>query len=84
MQYDGIIATFGEIFLKGKNRNRFIDTILRIVKRQLEEFDTIRIRRTHANLNVELNGTDPDPIIAKLSKVFGINGFSSTPIVRVT
>ncbi len=75
MQYDGIIATFGEIFLKGKNRNRFIDTILRMVKRQLEEFDTIRIRRTHANLNVELNGTDPDPVIAKLSKVFGIQRF---------
>jgi thiamine biosynthesis protein ThiI len=75
MQYDGIIATFGEVFLKGKNRGRFIDRSLRTVKVRLKEFDQLTYRKTHANLNISLNGSDPDLVIEKLSTVFGIQRY---------
>ena len=75
MQYDGIIATFGEAFLKGKNRGRFIDRSLRTVKVRLKEFDQLTYRKTHANLNISLNGSDPDLVIEKLSTVFGIQRY---------
>jgi tRNA uracil 4-sulfurtransferase len=75
MQYDGIIATFGEVFLKGKNRNRFIDRSLRTVKIRLSEFSRLSIRKTHANLNIALNGDDPEAVVAKLSTVFGIQRY---------
>jgi thiamine biosynthesis protein ThiI len=75
MQYDGIIATFGELFLKGRNRHRFIDQILRTVRRQLADFDQVTCEKTHAHLTITLHGTDPDAVLKKLGYVFGIQHF---------
>ena len=73
MQYDGIIATLGEVFLKGKNRHSFIDRILQTVRLRLNEFDKLTIKKTHTNITIILNGEDPLPIAAKLNTVFGIH-----------
>ncbi len=75
MQYDGIIATFGEVFLKGKNRHRFIDQIMRTVRRQLDGFDKVVCEKTHANLTIQLNGTPHEPVLEKVGFVFGIQRF---------
>ncbi|NQU41370.1 MAG: tRNA 4-thiouridine(8) synthase ThiI [Lentisphaerae bacterium] len=72
MQYDGIIATFGELFLKGKNRHHFIDTICRTIRHRLAAFDQLTYKKTNTNLAIALNGADPTAVIEQINKVFGI------------
>jgi len=72
MQADGLIATFGEVFLKGRNRQRFIDRIAKTAGRSLSNFPDVEIRKTHANLKILLNGQSPDPVVDALQTVFGI------------
>ncbi|MBT3194222.1 MAG: tRNA 4-thiouridine(8) synthase ThiI [Verrucomicrobia bacterium] len=75
MTYDGIIASFGEVFLKGKNRSRFIDRALRTVKGRLAGIEQLTVSKTHANLNIALNGADSEAVLDRLSTVFGIQRY---------
>lgn len=75
MQYDGIIASLGEVFLKGKNRYRFIDQIMQTARMRLANFDRLVVRKTHTHLNITLNGDDPELVVAKLNTVFGIQRY---------
>jgi len=46
VQYDSMILTFGEMALKGKNRNSFTDLLYKHVKKQLAPFPDVDIKKT--------------------------------------
>ncbi|MCP4547727.1 MAG: tRNA 4-thiouridine(8) synthase ThiI [bacterium] len=75
MKYDGIIATFGEAFLKGRNRHRFTNSILHAVKRRLAGLDRLTFVKGPANIDIELHDTDPTLVIEQLDFVFGIQSY---------
>lgn len=76
---DKIISiSFGELFLKGKNRSRFVDRARTNIKFALEGLGVQRTYMEHGKLYIEANNENFDNIIERLEKVFGISHISPT------
>ncbi|MCS7123773.1 MAG: tRNA uracil 4-sulfurtransferase ThiI [Candidatus Aenigmarchaeota archaeon] len=74
-----VIVFFGEIFLKGKNRAKFINRLENNIKNSIKSFD-FNIKKFHDRIVIESN---EDEKIAKiLSKVFGISTIYIAKVVE--
>ncbi|HEX6922634.1 MAG TPA: tRNA uracil 4-sulfurtransferase ThiI [Bacillales bacterium] len=76
MKFDHIIIRYGELSLKGKNRNQFIDRLYTNVRRKLDGFKRVKVKRSFDRMYVRLNGQSYQPVIRKLQDVFGIQALS--------
>lgn len=74
--YDHILIRYGELSLKGKNRNSFIKVLYENVKRALKNFKALEYKKEHDRMYVYLNGENPEAVAEILRKVFGISSFS--------
>ncbi|WP_019122009.1 tRNA uracil 4-sulfurtransferase ThiI [Brevibacillus massiliensis] len=78
MEYDAILIRYGELALKGRNREVFEETLLRSVKSVLKEFRRCRVWRNYGRMYVELNGESAGEISERLQRIFGITSLSPT------
>lgn len=78
MNYDVILIRYGELALKGKNRDQFEDALVRSVKSVLRSFFKVKVRRNYGRMYVELHGEDAYAVMERLKRVFGISSFSPT------
>ncbi len=76
MQYDSILVRFGELFLKGKNRRRFIDRLFQTAKTKLAMFPGVVLEIKYDHILVTLNGADERAVIRQLDYVFGIHSYA--------
>jgi tRNA uracil 4-sulfurtransferase len=82
-KYKGIVIHFGELWLKGKNRNTFIRRLHGNIQAALEgeKYEKLDYMRDRFFL-VLSKDSDIESIKAKLSKVFGIARFSPVVLAR--
>lgn len=72
-----ILIKLGEIVLKGLNKNRFEEALLRNIRRRLEGLGEFDIRKAQSTICVTpKNGADMDEAVKRISRVFGIIAFS--------
>lgn len=76
MIYDHILIRYGELALKGKNRNEFEKQLKKNVQYAVWMHSACKVKRTYGRMLIELHGEDPRPVMEKLEKVFGISSFS--------
>ncbi len=81
MTYDLILVRFGEITIKGRNRNRFEKMQLDQIQSVLGGFPALTYERAYGRVYIRLNGESYERIAALLKNIFGIVSFS--PVVRV-
>lgn len=75
--YNIVAASFGEIFLKGKNRGKFEHKLIEQVRFALKEFKDLTIYKDLGKVFIETkNEEDMDGIIEKTRKIFGIVNIS--------
>lgn len=75
--YNIVAASFGEIFLKGKNRGSFEHKLIEQVRFALKEFKDLTIYKDLGKIFIETtNEEDMDGIIEKTKKIFGIVNIS--------
>lgn len=75
--YNIVATSFGEIFLKGKNRGSFEHKLIEQVRFALKEFKDVTIYKDLGKVFIETkNEEDMDGIIEKTKKVFGIVNIS--------
>lgn len=68
-----ILIKYGELTTKKANRNLFINTLYQNIKESLKE-EHINIEKTRVRMFIEpLENQSLDPIIDKLTKIFGIH-----------
>lgn len=79
LNYDMLLLRFGEFTLKGKNRNRFENTIITHIKSILASYPAAEIQKEYGRLYVALNGEDHSKLTDELKKIFGIHSIS--PVV---
>ncbi len=65
--------SFGELMLKGKNRNKFINDSIKQVLKALENFELGEYFLDHGKLFIEVNKEDFDEIIERARMVFGLS-----------
>lgn len=76
MQYDAIFVRYGELFLKGKNRQKFIDRLFQTIKTKLAAFPDLGLEVTRDYILITLNGTDDGAVLKQLDFVFGIHSYA--------
>ncbi|MFD2705306.1 tRNA uracil 4-sulfurtransferase ThiI [Salibacterium lacus] len=76
MQYDHILVRYGELALKGKNRTKFEQTLVRNIRFALQGNPGAKVKRTFGRTIIELNGEPLDEVMEPLRHVFGISSFS--------
>ncbi|MBQ0064913.1 MAG: tRNA 4-thiouridine(8) synthase ThiI [Firmicutes bacterium] len=74
--YNHILIRYGELSLKGKNRNVFIKQLKKNMKAALKTFPSLEYDAQHDRMYIYLNGEDADQVCAIVSKVFGISSLS--------
>lgn len=84
MQYDAIFVRYGELFLKGRNKRRFIDKLFSTVQSKLSGFPELVLERKNDHILVILNGTDYQAVIRQLDFVFGIHSYGLARVCENT
>lgn len=69
-----ILAKYGEIALKGLNKNTFEDVLVRNIRRRLRKFGRFGFSRAQSTLYIEPKdeGCDMDGVMEALGRIFGI------------
>ena len=80
MNYDHILIRYGELALKGRNREAFENALMRNVRIALKDFPEVRVSRHYGRMYVKLNGADAQQVLEHVQRVFGISSVS--PVVR--
>ncbi|REK76220.1 tRNA uracil 4-sulfurtransferase ThiI [Paenibacillus paeoniae] len=79
MIYDQIVLRYGDLIMKGRNRNQFEKRMHRQVKNALTPFKGVTYWKTFGRLYVKLNGQPYEPIADRLKDLFGI--ISLSPVI---
>ena len=80
--YNIAAVSFGEIFLKGKNRGSFEQKLIEQIKYALKSFDNVSVYKDSGKVYIETkNEEDMDEIVEKVRKVFGIVNIS--PSIKI-
>lgn len=79
MFYDQIVLRYGDLMVKGRNRNKFEKRMLDQVKQALIPYDKVTYFKSFGRLFVKLNGHPYEPIADRLKDLFGI--VSLSPVV---
>ena len=73
----------GEIALKGNNRGRFEDVLMRNIRRRLRSLGEVKIRKSQSTIVVEPpEGMDMEDAADIISKIFGIAAYSRAAVVK--
>jgi len=76
MHYNSILVRFGELFLKGKNRHRFVDRLYTTIQQKLSGFPEVKHELKYDHVLVTLNGADERAVMKQLDYVFGIHSYA--------
>lgn len=71
-----IVIRYGEIGLKGKNRNVFENALIRDVRERLAHLEDIQLKRFHGRMYVYHHDYDFDEVAEILTNTFGIVSIS--------
>lgn len=83
MKFTSFLIKYAEIALKGKNRYKFEDALVKQIKIALKKVEgDFAVTKTQGRINIEcLSDYDYDEAVGALKKVFGINAIC--PVVHV-
>ncbi|MHA6484757.1 tRNA uracil 4-sulfurtransferase ThiI [Paenibacillus sp. strain BS8-2] len=76
MIFDQIVLRYGDLTMKGRNRNQFEKKMLQQVKNALSGYEEVTYWKTFGRLYVKLNGLPWEPIAARLKELFGLVSLS--------
>lgn len=81
MKYDQVLIRFGDLMLKGKNRDIFIRQTIKLIERNIKDLN-VQMRKTHDRVYLKLNDTDQELVAKRLKRVSGLNSFSFVKAVN--
>jgi thiamine biosynthesis protein ThiI len=83
VKHDVVIARFGELTLKGRNRSRFEKRVLSQLKQMLGSYPQLRFVPEFGRIYIELNGAPAEPVTDALDKVFGLYSYSPSAVAEL-
>ncbi|WP_208559021.1 tRNA uracil 4-sulfurtransferase ThiI [Marinilactibacillus kalidii] len=76
-----VMARYGELSTKGKNRKLFIKQLGKNVEEALSAYSNLIIKAHRDRLHIELNGEPYEEVLERLKTIFGIQTIS--PVIKV-
>lgn len=81
MKYDQVLVRFGDLMLKGKNRNIFIDRTVNLIRQNIKDLN-VKMRKTHDRVYITINDVCLDLITNRLKRVSGLGSFSFVKVAE--
>ena len=78
--YNVVIARYGEIGVKGKNRYIFEDKLVKNIRNSLKKLGKLKVYKQYGRIYIDIEDYDYEAIIEEARKVFGI--VSLSPAVK--
>lgn len=78
--YNVVIARYGEIGVKGKNRYIFEDKLVKNIRNSLKKIGKLKVYKQYGRIYIDIEDYDYEAIIEEARKVFGI--VSLSPAVK--
>ena len=78
--YNVVIARYGEIGVKGKNRYIFEDKLVKNIRNSLKKIGKLKVYKQYGRIYIDIEDYDYESIIEEARKVFGI--VSLSPAVK--
>ncbi len=76
MKYDSIMVRYGELYLKGKNKSVFIDTLANNIRKSFNDINDLKFIKQHDRFYINLSASSPiEEIITRLQMIPGIFNF---------
>lgn len=75
MKFDQVLIRFGELMLKGKNRNVFMRRTVNLIRQNVKDIN-VKVLRTHDRVYLDINDVNEEEITKRLKRVSGISSFS--------
>ncbi len=72
-----ILIRYGEISIKGKNRDKFINKLITQIKKKLNSVESAKITYIHGRIFVSYDEKDEEKVYSLVKTVFGIVSFST-------
>lgn len=72
--YNILIAKYGEIGVKGKNRYLFENKLIKNIKNMLKPIGDFKVYKEYGRIYIDLENYDCEEVIEEVRKVFGIVG----------
>ncbi|MDE1861100.1 MAG: tRNA 4-thiouridine(8) synthase ThiI [Candidatus Micrarchaeota archaeon] len=70
-----VVMHFGELWLRGRNRGNYINTLMQGVRERLKG-SSVKVEGIHDRALIRLGArSDPEQVCSELSKVFGLSGY---------
>ncbi len=76
-----ILVRYGEISLKGLNRNFFIDLLVKNIRNTLKTIDNIKVHKVQGRIIVDVDEQNLRDALERLTRVFGIVSISPAVVV---
>ncbi|MDO4288046.1 MAG: THUMP domain-containing protein, partial [Eubacterium sp.] len=77
-----ILVRYGEISLKGLNRNYFIDLLVKNIRNTLKRFESVKVQKIQGRIIVHISEEELDEGLEAVTKVFGIVSVSPAVVVE--
>ena len=79
--YNAIIAKYGEIGIKGKNRYIFENKLIKNIRNILKPIGKFDVYKEYGRIYINLDDYDYEEVIEEVRKVFGI--VSVSPVIKI-
>lgn len=76
-----LVVRYGEIALKGNNRNLFENQLTKNMKLMLKTIGGCKVYKEHGRIFVTYDASDHDEVVEVIKKVFGIVSFSPAEVL---
>ena len=77
-----ILVRYGEISLKGLNRNYFIDLLVKNIRNTLKRFESVKVQKIQGRIIVHISEAELQEGLEAVTKVFGIVSVSPAVVVE--
>lgn len=76
MKYNTFLIKYGELTTKGRNKSKFINTLVTLVSTKVNKFKNAKIKTASDRIFVDFEQNDFEPLLQALQEVFGIHAIS--------
>lgn len=76
-----ILVRYGEISLKGLNRNYFIDLLAKNIRHALSHLESVKVRKVQGRIIVDIDDDELEEGLDRVTRVFGVVSVSPAVVI---
>lgn len=76
MKYNTFLIKYGELTTKGKNKSKFINTLVSLISTKVQKFEGAKMKTASDRIFIDFQEKDFEELLKQMQEVFGIHAIS--------